>query len=93
MGQHAELGDVASRISTELRRAGYVQPRWYPIGLTYLHGFAATTRLEAVNDEYPSGQPRPDAEGWRDVQRLRDVQVSERKPRERDGGDFHRAAA
>ena len=42
---------------------------------------------------YPSGQPRPDTRGVRDVQRLSNGQVSERRPEERDGGDFRRGAA
>jgi hypothetical protein len=45
------------------------------------------------NDLYPFGQPRPDTERGRDVQRLSDERVSERKPRERGGGGSVRAAA
>lgn len=52
---------MASRLATELHAAGYLQPRWYPIGLGYAHGFAATTRLEALNEDATSKGP---AERW-----------------------------
>jgi integrase len=42
---------------------------------------------------YPFGQPRPDEQRPTVVQRLSDEQLSERRPRERDGGDSLRAAA
>src|SRR4051812_35143294 len=54
--QTAGLTGVANRIATELDAAGYPEPCWYPIGLEYRHGFAATTRLEAVNDD---ATPKP----------------------------------
>lgn len=53
------LPAAANRIATELRVAGYPEPHWYPIGLEYRHGFAATTRLEAVDQDSTSRQ-RPD---------------------------------
>lgn len=57
----AGLADAAQRIALELAKAGYPEPRWYPIGLEYRHGFAATTRLEAVNDD---GSPKSNSERW-----------------------------
>ena len=57
----AGLSSVARRIVAELNVAGYAEPRWYPIGLEYRHGFAATTRLEAVNDD---ATPKPQSERW-----------------------------
>jgi hypothetical protein len=48
---------------------------------------------EEVNDAYPFGQPRPDAEYAAGLQRLSDEQLSERKRGERDGGGSVRAAA
>ncbi len=54
--------------------------------------FHETQDKLAVN-WYPSGQPRPDTRGVRDLQRLSNGQVSERRPGERGGGDFRRAAA
>src|SRR4051812_25087749 len=50
-----DLREVAGRIASELQAAGYPEPRWYPVGLSYVHGFAATTRLEAINDD---GRPK-----------------------------------
>jgi hypothetical protein len=55
------LSTVATRIAAQLRGAGYPKPRWYPIGLEYRHGFAATTRLEALNDD---AAPRFPPERW-----------------------------
>jgi len=55
------LNGVANRIASELRSAGYPEPRWYPIGLEYRHGFAATTRLEALNGD---GTAKPEPERW-----------------------------
>jgi len=59
--QAAGLTSVAKRIATGLDAAGYAEQHWYPIGLEYRHGFAATTRLEALNDD---GAPKPQAERW-----------------------------
>ena len=59
--QAAGLDGMAHRIATELHAAGYPEPRWYPIGLAYLHGFAATTRLEALNDD---ATPKTQSERW-----------------------------
>jgi len=59
--QEAGLSSVAKRIATELDAAGYREQRWYPIGLEYRHGFAATTRLEALNDD---AVPKPQSERW-----------------------------
>src|SRR3954451_16289142 len=56
-----DLREVAGRITTELQAAGYPEPHWYPVGLRYLHGFAATTRLEAINDD---GSPKAQSERW-----------------------------
>jgi hypothetical protein len=42
------FGDAARRVAGTLRRAGYEDERWYPIGVEYVHGFAVTTRLERV---------------------------------------------
>jgi len=55
------LNGVANRIATQLRSAGYPEPRWYPTGLGYRHGFAATTRLEALNGD---GTAKPELERW-----------------------------
>jgi len=55
------LGGVAQRVRSELQRAGYPELRWYPIGLGYRHGFAVTTRLEALNDD---GTRKPRTERW-----------------------------
>ena len=57
----AELNNIAKRIATELDAAGYPEQQWYPIGLEYRHGFAATTRLEALNDD---AAPKPQSERW-----------------------------
>jgi len=57
----APLSDVARGVAASLSAAGYTARRWYPIGLEYRHGFAATTRLEAVNDD---AAPMPHAERW-----------------------------
>lgn len=59
--QDAGLERVAQRIATELDAAGYPEPRWYPIGLEYRHGFAATTRLEALNDD---ATPKTQSDRW-----------------------------
>lgn len=59
--QPATLHGFALRIGVQLRAAGYPEPRWYPIGLGYLHGFAATTRLEALNDD---ASPKPEPGRW-----------------------------
>lgn len=55
------LASAARRLAIELDTAGYPAPRWYPIGLEFRHGFAATTRLEAVNDD---GTPKLQFERW-----------------------------
>ncbi len=59
--QAAGLKGVAQRIASELDAAGYEKPRWYPIGLEYRHGFAATTRLEALSND---ATPKPQSERW-----------------------------
>ena len=59
--QAAGLVGVASRIATELNAAGYSDQHWYPIGLEYRHGFAATTRLEALKD---GAAPKLQSERW-----------------------------
>jgi hypothetical protein len=59
--QAAGLTSLAHRIATELDVAGYPAPHWYPIGLEYRHGFAATTRLEALNDD---AAPKRQSERW-----------------------------
>jgi hypothetical protein len=75
------LSSVAQRIVTALNVAGYAEPRWYPIGLEYRHGFAATTRLEAVNDD---ATPRPQSERWSslypDAANLRWLTLARRMP-------------
>jgi hypothetical protein len=55
------LGDVASRMGDALRRAGYTDQRWFPIGAHCQHGFAVTTRLERIDDQ---GAPKAAAERW-----------------------------
>ena len=84
--QAAGLTGVANRIATELDAAGYPEPRWYPIGLEYRHGFAATTRLEAVNDD---ATPRPQAERWSslypDAANLRWLTLARKMPLPRPG--------
>jgi hypothetical protein len=57
----SELHGVAKRIAVELHSAGYPEPSWYPIGLEYRHGFAATTRLESLNDD---ASPKRQTERW-----------------------------
>jgi len=59
--QAAGLTSVANRIATVLDAAGYPEQHWYPIGLEYRHGFAATTRLEALNDD---AAPKRESERW-----------------------------
>jgi len=46
---NSALSSVASRVELDLRAAGYVEQRWYPIGTRHDHGFAVTTRLERVD--------------------------------------------
>lgn len=60
-GQPTARSSVARRIAAQLRVAGYAEPHWYPIGLAQLHGFAATTRLEALNED---DTPRFETERW-----------------------------
>jgi hypothetical protein len=55
------LGDAARAVEGALRRAGYADQRWFPIGGQYEHGFAVTTRLERI-DKY--GTPKPTGERW-----------------------------
>ena len=75
------LSSVANRIAAELNVAGYAEPRWYPIGLAYRHGFAATTRLEAVNDD---ATPKPQSERWSslypDAANLRWLTLAQKMP-------------
>ena len=59
--QEAGLTSVAKRIAIELDAAGYPEQHWYPIGLRYRHGFAATTRLEALTED---AAPKPQSERW-----------------------------
>jgi hypothetical protein len=84
--QAAELTSVADRIATQLHAAGYPEARWYPIGLEYRHGFAATTRLEAVNDD---ATPKPEPERWSalypDPANLRWLTFARRVPLPRPG--------
>ena len=79
--QAAGLNGVANRIATELHAAGYLEPRWYPIGLAYLHGFAATTRLEALNED---ATPKTQSERWSslypDAANLRWLMLARRMP-------------
>src|SRR5688572_2495459 len=53
----ATFGDVERRISGVLRDAGYADTHWYPIGVSFQHGFAVTTRLERIDNE---ARPVPD---------------------------------
>jgi hypothetical protein len=79
--QAAGLTSIASRIATELDAAGYPKQHWYPIGLEYRHGFAATTRLEAVNDD---ATPKPQPERWSslypDAANLRWLTLAQKMP-------------
>ena len=79
--QTAGLNGVANRIATELDAAGYRKPHWYPIGLEFRHGFAATTRLEAVNDD---ATPKLEPERWSslypDAAHLRWLTLARRVP-------------
>ena len=72
---------MAARIARELRSAGYNRARWYPIGLGCAHGFAATTRLEAVDDDHT---PSPDSKRWSslypDAATLRWLTLARRMP-------------
>jgi hypothetical protein len=55
------FGDVAASIHESLRDAGYTESHWYPIGVEYMHGFAATTRLEGIRED---GTSKPAGERW-----------------------------
>lgn len=55
------FGEAASRIRDDLRRAGYTEQRWLPIGAHYEHGFAVTTRLERIEGD---GTPVPSSGRW-----------------------------
>jgi hypothetical protein len=53
---------VAAELETELRRAGYAELRWYPIGLGHRHGFAVTTRMESLDRK--TGKPTVGEGRW-----------------------------
>jgi hypothetical protein len=55
------LGDVATLVGDALRRAGYADQRWFPIGVHCEHGFAVTTRLEGIDED---GTPKAPAARW-----------------------------
>ena len=57
----ATLGDASGFIGEALRKAGYVDQRWFPIGAHYEHGFAVTTRLERIDED---GTPKSLVERW-----------------------------
>jgi hypothetical protein len=86
--QAGGLTGVANRIATELDAAGYPEPRWYPIGLEYRHGFAAT-RLEAVEAVNDDATPKPQAERWSslypDAANLRWLTLARKMPLPRPG--------
>jgi hypothetical protein len=42
---------VSGELAIALRRRGYVQQRWFPVGAGFVHGFAVATRLEHVERE------------------------------------------
>jgi len=45
------MAEVGNALADALRRRGYAEQRWFPIGLAFAHGFAVTTRLEHVATE------------------------------------------
>lgn len=50
------LRQAGQNVATLLRRQGYLQQRWFPIGAEFVHGFAVSTKLEQVD-----GQTKPAA--------------------------------
>ena len=54
------LADVGGDLAVALRRRGYLQQHWFPIGAGFVHGFAVTTRLEQLDDD----GSRPRSERW-----------------------------
>ncbi len=60
-GSPVSFGEAAARATTVLDDAGYVAKRWYPIGADCAHGFAVTTRLEAMG---PGGERLPAEQRW-----------------------------
>lgn len=58
--QQQPLGSVAEQLELALREDGYVDQRWYPVGVGSGHGFAVTTRLERVE----AGQRAPLIARW-----------------------------
>lgn len=55
------FGQVLDGITGALRRAGHDETRVLRIGAHYEHGFAVTTRLEAIDDD---GTPLPLPDRW-----------------------------
>ncbi|HEY2514588.1 MAG TPA: hypothetical protein VGI39_27175 [Polyangiaceae bacterium] len=52
------FGEVAEGVTRSLRGAGYDDARWYPIGVDFVHGFAAVTRLERIDADGTSSGDR-----------------------------------
>jgi hypothetical protein len=53
------LAQVGNDLTVALRRRGYVELRWFPVGAEFSHGFAITTRLEQLTAENA-----PESERW-----------------------------
>src|SRR3954465_3837056 len=80
------LATIATRVSAELQAARHPEPRWYPIGLGYTPGFAATTRLEALNaDATPLGSPERWSPLYPDAANLPWLAQARGTPLSRDG--------
>jgi hypothetical protein len=45
------LAKVGGDLAVTLRRRGYLQQRWFPVGAGFVHGFAVATRLEHFDTE------------------------------------------
>src|SRR5262245_29755836 len=74
------FGEVAQRMASTLRAAGYDDARQYSIGLNFAHGFAFVTRLEAIDEDgsskrgderWPSWYPEPPRVRWLEATELR----------------------
>jgi hypothetical protein len=55
-----DLAQTGVDLAALLRRQGYLDQRWFPIGVEFVHGFAVSTRLEQLD----SGGQVPGSERW-----------------------------
>jgi hypothetical protein len=53
-GPPVSLRTIAREVELSLHDGGYLEQRWYPIGISQSHGFAVTTRLEQLDDDIQS---------------------------------------